>query len=741
MIHKITTENCFLTIFMVLFIKGYSQKKQVIFPPSSSPSIINSTKTKGKIKIDGILNEIDWKNIKPITNFFRIEPKQGGRYLYTTEVKILFDDKNLYIGAFCKDSLGKKGIRVQDLRRDFNYGENDVFGVQIDAQNTKQFSVSFQTTPYGNQKDLQVFNGKNKDIDWNALWTVKTTRTKNGYYAEFAIPFKSLRYNIPKNNKPIEWGITFFRLARRDYEQTVFPKIPQAFGPHRMSYAAILTGIKVPKPSTNLQITPYTLYNFDEQKSDNTLINKINKAKIGGEIKWAMTPNSVIDLTFNTDFAQADVDRAINNLERFNVFFPERRQFFLENSGIWSGSDNSQIKPFFSRKIGLTGNFNAQSAPIDVGARYTNKNEHRTIAGLYVHQGDTENSTAANFTVFRYLQNYGKENNIGVMLTHRLNERSNTLKLDKNENTSITIDGLIRPKEEWTISYMLSGTKNNSHKSWGYAGSTTIGYRTNKMYWGWKSNFVSNDYNPSIGFVYQNNVIQHNPGGYFILRPKKMPWIRRWDPGLFFKYYHDFKNPEKFQQASLYLFPIYVFFKDNSFIEYAITPTWQNIDFDFTPLGISIPQKYYYYTRQLVRYNSDRSKKFSLSGKYEWGKFYNGNRNTLTFGARYSPIPNISFSSDYEHNALNNLGTNNQSLRTNLFTSGIRLALNPKLQLSGFYQYNDFTKTGRVNTRFSWEYLPQSFVYLVFNNTESDVFNLTKTQQQFISKITLIKQF
>jgi hypothetical protein len=741
MTHNKVVKNCYITIFMALLIKGYAQNKQVTFPPLSSPVTVKGTKAKGKIKIDGILDEKDWRNIKPISNFFRIEPKQGGKYLYTTEVKILFDEKNLYIGAFCKDLLGKKGIRVQDLRRDFNYGENDVFGVQIDAQNTKQFSVSFQTTPYGNQKDLQVFNGKNKDIDWNALWSVKTTRTDNGYYVEFAIPFKSLRYNIPKNKEAIEWGITFFRLARRDYELTVFPKIPQAFGPHRMSYAAKLTGLKVPKPSTNLQVTPYVLYNYDQQKTNYIVDSNNSKAKLGGDIKWAITPNSIIDFTFNTDFAQADVDRAVNNLERFNVFFPERRQFFLENSGIWAGSDNYQIKPFFSRKIGLRGDFNAQPAPIDIGARFTNKNEQRTIAGLYVHQSDTEASAAANFTVFRYLQNYGKENNIGVMLTHRLDEANNTLNLNKNTNTSITIDGLFRPKEELTISYMLSGTKNNSVKNWGYAGNATVSYTTNNMYLGWKSNFVSNHYNPAMGFVYQKNVIQHNPGGYFILRPKKMPWIRRWDPGLFVKYYHDFKNPEKFQQASIYLFPIYIFFKDNSFIEYAITPTWQNIDFDFTPLGIPISKEYYYYTRQFVRFNSDRSKKFSLSGKYEWGKFYNGNRNTLTFGTRYSPIPNVSISGDYEYNALNNLGTNNEDLKTNLYTTGIRLALNPKLQLSGFYQYNDFTKTGRINARFSWEYLPQSFVYLVFNNTESDAFNPIKTQQQFISKITLIKQF
>lgn len=351
MISKALIKNCPMAVFMIVLIKGYSQNKQEVFPPPTFPPEIKAGKTTGKIKIDGILNETSWQHAQTISNFYRIEPKQGGNYLYTTEVKVLYDKKNLYIGAFCKDTLGKKGIRVQDLKRDFSYGENDVFGVQIDAQNTKQYAVSFQTTPYGNQRDLQVFNGSNKDLDWNTLWNVKTSRTKNGYYAEFSIPFKSLRYLLSKDHKNSDWGITFFRLARRNYELTVFPKIPQAFGPHRMTYAAKLRNLETPKPSTNMQITPYVLYNYDIQKEGTTTSNKDSSSKIGGDLKWAVTPNAVVDVTFNTDFAQADVDRAVNNLERFNVFFPERRQFFLENSGIWAGANNSQIKPFLVEQL------------------------------------------------------------------------------------------------------------------------------------------------------------------------------------------------------------------------------------------------------------------------------------------------------------------------------------------------------------------------------------------------------
>ncbi|MEL6919364.1 MAG: DUF5916 domain-containing protein, partial [Bacteroidota bacterium] len=291
-----------------------------------------------------------------------------------------YDDQNLYFGIFAQDSLGKKGVRMQDLSRDFNGLENDVFGIQIDAQNTKQYAVSFQTTPYGNQQDVQNFNDRNRDEDWNALWRVRTQRTDKGYYAEFAIPFKSIRYDKSIEGVPVEWGITFFRLARKDYEKTVFPAIPQSFSENRMIYAAKLKGLEVPPPSANIRIEPYALYQYDENKSGEVLTDQLNEPKVGGDIKWAINPNAVLDLTINTDFAQADVDRAVNNLERFNIFFPERRQFFLENSGIWAGAGGFRVRPFFSRTIGLSNSFNATPAPLDAGARYTDRDENRTIA-------------------------------------------------------------------------------------------------------------------------------------------------------------------------------------------------------------------------------------------------------------------------------------------------------------------------------------------------------------------------
>ena len=710
------------------------------FPPPETPAEIRAIRTEENIKIDGKLSENSWQGAPVTQDFFRIEPRQGGEYEYQTQAKLLYDEKNLYIGVFCADSLGKKGIRVQDLRRDFSWGENDIFGIQLDPQNLKQYCVSFQTTPYGNQRDLQNFNDNNTDTNWNALWTVRTHQTDSGYFAEFAIPFKTIRYERPQRSDSVTWGITFTRLARRDYEQTVFPAIPQSFSPYRMTYAAQLKGLTVPEPSANVRVEPYFLYQYEDTEA-NGESDSDGDVKLGGDIKWAINPRSVLDLTFNTDFAQAEVDRAVNNLERFNIFFPERRQFFLENSGIWAGAGDFSVVPFFSRTIGLQGNFNAEPARIDAGARYTMRNDERSVAGLYMHQAQTTRSPAASFAVARYLQNYGKENNVGLMVTHRLDEASQELGTPPSNNTTLTVDGLIRPKSELTFSYLLSGSRDNSNDTLGLAGNFFAAYNANKFYLGWLTNFVSRNYHPDMGFVFQKNVIWHNPGGYYIFRPKNIPWIRRFDPGLFVNYYHDARNPGNFQQASLYLFPIYLILTNGSFLEYAIYPTWQNINFNFAPLGITIAQNNYYYTRHQITYNTDQSRKFSLSGKLSGGGFYNGKQLTVNGGLRFAPVPHVAFTADYEYNNLDHLGELREHLETHLTTLGARFALNPRIQLSAFYQYNSFDEQGRWNIRGSWEYRPLSFVYLVFNNTRINSLEQSFEEQQLIGKITFLKQF
>ena len=729
-----------IVFFAVTIVNAQDSLMQGNFAPPAIAPVIYALETKESIVIDGRLSEAIWKEAIAVQDFFRMEPRQGGKYLYETFVKVLYDKKNLYFGVFCKDSIGKKGIRVQDLRRDFSFGENDIFFLQLDPQNLKRFCVSFQTTPYGNQRDLQVFDDTFRDNDWDALWRVRTTITDSGYYAEFAIPFVSLRYEKQQTDS-LSWGITYSRLARRDYEQTVFPALPQTFSPYRMTYAAQLKGLKLPPPSINLRLQPYTLYQYDKATTASNVTSSKSIVRAGGEVKWAVNPHAVLDFTFNTDFAQADVDRAVNNLTRFNVFFPERRQFFLENSGVYAGADIDGVKPFFSRSIGLANSqFNANPVPIDAGIRYTDRNQKRTIASLYVHQRATEQQGSANFGVLRYLKNYGKQNNIGVMLTHRLDEADASKGFVQRNNTTVSIDGFIRPNDSWTMQYLASASRDNTNDSIGFAGSFFAGYTAQNFYAGTVTKYVDQKYMPGMGFVFANNTIHHNPGGYWIWRPKRKlgKLIRRWDPGFFVNWYQN-ANDFRTQEFSLYIFPIYIITATNGSIEYAAFPTWQNFTFSFPILGRTVAIGKYNYTRHLLRYETDASKKISLESKYEWGGYYNGKLNTITLAGRFAPIPHIALTANYEHNAFKNFGTTNDNFQTDLYTAGIRLAANPRIQLSGFYQYNTFDKRGRWNVRGSWEFAPLSFLYLVFN--ESSFRDTPVQNQSFISKLTYLKQF
>jgi hypothetical protein len=732
---------CF-AFYLGFSLESISQTAENFPLPANSPEIF-ATKTNSKITIDGRLDEPDWQQAIPIEDFFAMEPRQAAPVKHPTSVRILFDDQNLYIGAFCADSLGKKGLRVQDLRRDFIYGENDVFYLQLDPQNLKRFNVSFQATPYGNQRDLQVFDDSFRDNDWDALWKVRTTILDSGYIVEMAIPFKSIRYSKPENESDsISWGITLARLARRDYEQTVFPAIPQAFSPYRMTYAAQLKGLDLPPPSVNFRIQPYGL--AQTSQSTNSLGETTSKTewKAGGEIKWAITPSAVLDLTFNTDFAQADVDRAVNNLTRFNVFFPERRQFFLENSGIYSGADSPGLKPFFSRTIGLANSqFNSDPIPIDAGARFTDRNQKRTLAGLYVHQQGTDFQAPVSFSLLRYLKNYGKQNNIGVMLTQRNDENQPEKGFESQSNTTLTLDGLIRPNDTWTITYLASASRQNSNDSIGFAGSFYAGWFPNNWYAGWVTRLVDEKYLPGMGFVFANNTMYSNPGGYYIWRPEK-GWlskhIRRWDPGLFVNWYQTTTTLQT-QELSVDIFPIYIITRSNGLITYTVSPTIQNYDFAFPILGQTIIPGRYDFTRHALRYRLDQSKKVSLDARFTFGGYFNGKLNTLSLSSRIAPIPHIAAELGYEHNSFTGFGAELTDFTTDLFTAGIRLAANPRIQLSGFYQYNTFDKQARINLRGSWEFAPLSFLYLVYN--ESNFQNTPIQNQSGIAKVSYLKQF
>ncbi len=267
-------KKLFLFLLCTLPFLYPSAQDAAVFPPQLIQQSIYAKKTTANIVLDGKLNEAGWQTANIVTHFKQVEPFQGEASDYATIVKILFDKKNLYIGAFCKDTAGKKGVRVQDFRRDFDYFSNDLFGVALNPFNGKRNATAFQTNLFGALRDLQVFDDNIFDREWDALWNARSHITDSGWSCEMAIPWKTLRYPKQKTDSTT-WGINFVRIARRENEASAYPGFPRSFDSYRMGYAALLKGIEPPPPSTNIQINPYWVNQLDNKKT-----NRPKNAKI-----------------------------------------------------------------------------------------------------------------------------------------------------------------------------------------------------------------------------------------------------------------------------------------------------------------------------------------------------------------------------------------------------------------------------------------------------------------------------
>lgn len=693
------------------------------------------------LKIDGKLDESEWSEAPTVNLEFEVEPHQGQKAKQNTSVKLLYNKDFLYIAGICHDSLGKKLLRAPDFRRDFELRNHDSFGITIDGFNDKRNAMTMITNPYGTQRDLLAFDDRLYDVDWDGLWRVRTSRSDSGWVAEMAIPWQTLRY--PKNQQTHSWGINFFRNRRSSNSTYSWSPYPRSFSVNRMEYAGVLDSLLAPPPSvTNIRAIPYMLYAYDNYKG--TGYEKQGGSgtfKPGGEIKWAINPNTVLDLTFNTDFAQADADRQVNNVTRFSVFFPERRQFFLENASLFGvglspiedlAGGAMRIQPFFSRRIGLDAN--ARPVPIEVGARMVYRSEKRNFGAIAIRQNDGGSIGNTDFFVGRFSENIGSQNRIGALFTLK----------NTNDYNNLTgaVDGFFRLSNVLSLSSMAMFSKNSNESNTGLAAYNQLHYRNNQVVAWYTQSYVSKDYNPEMGFVSRNDVLSNTPGFYLTVRKPWLPkWVRSFEPGVFIEYYHK-ASTGTLQERQLNFNPIWVNLQSGGFAGIFYANYYQRLDESFAPLDIEIKPAEYNYNRYTLYLGSDQSKKISYFLNHERGGYYDGSLNYTSFSLRLAPSPHSSFNLGFENNDFKEVGILKESKSVQLYSIEGRLALNPRLQLIGFYQKNTQNNRDTFNVRFSWEYRPLSYIYLVFNQRGFTGTDFTKQQEQhLISKISYLKQF
>ncbi len=678
---------------------------QAIFPsPSYQHRLtIKAVQATQKITLDGRLNEDDWNRCIAVRHFIQSSPVQGNDATYDTEVKILYDDDNIYIGAVCSNPGNT--IFVQDLRRDFLYGNNELFGVFFDPFQDVQNPVpSFLVTPYGTQRDLLIYDDRIYDLNWDAVWSAESFVTDSSWSTEIAIPWSTLRY--PSDSTT--WGINFNRNVRSLNEVTGWSPWPYAYSVGRMSYEGLVTNIHAPQANANFRVQPYVLQNASRSAHSSTDLN----SEVGGEIKWLINTNTTLEGTYNTDFAQADVDRQVINLKRSSVFFPEKRQFFLENANLFSIGQDELIQPFFSRRIGLDDG--GKPLHIDGGVRFIQQTADHAFGAVFIQQSNKETNKSSSFGIIRGQENLGTNARIGSMISFRRDELENT------SNITASVDGFWHLSEPLFIRPMISSTFTPGSSTKGLAFFNELSYIKNNVTFSWLETFVTQAYEPKTGFLARNNFINTRPLLFFTFLTD---WFENettfFIPSVGADIYHS-ATTKDWQEINLTVIPFQVLTQHGTTFFVSVLPSWQNLHGNFQPVSnIDIGQGIYKYTRVDANLNTNPSAPYSIIADFNAGKFYNGKLNSYTVSARMVPERHFSFTFGVTHNVFFDFPSSAKTIKNDLVVPEVRISFTPKIQLFGFYQYNTDSNTGGLNVRFSWEYNPLSFVYLVFNGVET----------------------
>lgn len=659
--------------------------------------------------IDGALSDAAWDGAPPAGAFTEIEPVQGATPQHATEVWAVFDDDALYVAARLEQPGGWSAFNQRDLRRDFPVNESDSFGVILDTFGDGRNAFSFQVNPWGAQCDMQVVDDTLFEEKWDTVWRSATKRDERGWTVELAIPWKSLRFG-PKGTP---WGVQLARRERGINEDSAWSPFPRNASPWRMSYAGVIEGLETPPPRLlSLQVRPYVIARGEKVGDGAPTV----APSAGGEVTWTPIESAVVDLTVNTDFAETDVDRRVVNLSRFSVFFPERRQFFLESAGVFAAGLDGVLQPFFSRAIGLSAD--GGPVPILAGARAVYRTPQRSAGALIVDTLETPEAPGAVFAVGRYTHNLGDQSRVGAMLVGRHDLAQGGA--EGVTNIVPVLDGLFRAGP-FTVSGsgMFSSTSTPSAPAtFGGAGNVTASLQDN---WGWLNVTglgISPKFEARTGFVARPDIAGLTASGGLDYRPTWLPKaVRSFGP--FVDGYALWGAGDgRFQEANVYFSPLWVLFQGGDEAWLFVEQSNQVLTDAFEPVPhVAFAPGRYDYARYGVRGFTQASRKVSVGAEVSGGGYYSASTLRGSLNASVQPIPHVSVSASWGYNRFWGPGVAGDVADTHLVLVETRLAVHPKLQLIGSYQRDTAGNAAVLNARLAWEFQPLSFIYVVFTDT------------------------
>ncbi len=720
---------------------------EVIARSSEGRITVRATRLVEPIVLDGKLDDPVYSRVKPVNGFIQQEPLEGEPATEDSDAWIFFDDANFYIAVRCWDSHPERMV-ANEMRRDHrNIRQNENFTITIDTDYDLRNGFYFATNPLGALRDQSVGDeGQNNNLDWNTVWDLKASMDDRGWVFEMAVPFKSLRF---KQSGPQVWSFNLRRNVKWKNETSYLAPIAASHGgqgPFQFAQAATLVGVEVPGSNRNLELKPYALSSLTtDQKADEPFSNDPD-ADFGFDVKYGLTSGLIGDFTYNTDFAQVEEDQQQINLTRFSLFFPEKREFFLEGQSIfafggasarWFGGGLTPIL-FFSRRIGLTQD---GEDPIRVGGRVTGRAGKFRMGALNIQTRGVENNDlipATNFSVFRVRRDFLRRSDIGAIATYR----NTSLNEGAGSNGVFGFDGNFAFYQNLRLNayYAMSRTTLDGGGTTGDDNSSYTGkldYGGDRYGLVLEHLYVGEDFRPELGFLRREAFQRNFSQGRFSPRPRSIEAIRRFvwqadvdritDTGgrletrtLQGQFRIDFEN------------------SDRARVEYNDTFEFLPDEFEISD-GVILPVGEYRFQDVNFAYTFGAQRWLPSTISYRTGSFWSGDRDALSFNGRVEISPKFSVEPRL---SLNWVDLPEGNFNTRLVSARVNYTFSPRMFLSSFIQYNSSSDSLSSSVRFRWEYEPGSDLFVVYSEGRDDL-SLTPflANRTFAVKFTKLFRF
>jgi len=714
----------FIALVLLLLV---STSEAYVAAPPGRPSVQAVALEQPPVLDGHVLGDPAWAAVKPATGFTQVRPDEGRPASQRTEVYIGFTDEALYVGVVAYDD-NPEGIIVADSRRDSSLDETDSFRMIIDGFRDGQNGLVFGTNPVGIQYDAQVVRGSSGggsslNLDWDTSWEVRAQITELGWSAEFEIPFRSLRYGAGDVQS---WGINFQRNIRRNNEVAYWSPLARQFSIGRVFDAGVLTGIG-PPPQRNLKIIPFGLARLSS--GDDIKGNDFDN-EFGLDVKYSITPSLTLDATYNTDFAQVEVDDVQVNLDRFSLFFPEKRLFFLENAGQFSVGSPREVEMFFSRRIGIGDG--GVLLPIDGGVRVSGKVGATTNVGLlHMRSAAVDGRAPQNdFSVARISQELPNRSSVGAIIVNREGDGSLSGARD-DYNRTFGVDG------SWGIGpyAMVSGwggvtdTPGLSGKE--HAFSLRANY--DSPYWSSAIGYaeVGENFNPEVGFLTRSNYRKFDVLALRRHRPESFGNLLELRPHISYRGFWDFDG---FHETGFLHLDNHWQWRSGAEIHTGVNFTHEGVKeaFEIAP-GVVVAEGSYDHTEAQLVFMSNAGAPLSAELRSFTGGFFGGERISLRPTVRYRLGETFSSELSWNHNDLDLPGGR---ARVNVGQLRLSYSFTPKVLLQALLQYDDRSDRFGANVRFSVLESANAGLFLVFNQVDEE--GLRKPRREVVLKYSKI---